>query len=285
MSSARSAVPARYRRVGLRFFVETRLQPGRWPAVPQSPHDALFRFTFGNPENAAALIRSNLPERIASRIDWRSLRLESGSYVDPSAQWRHSDLVFTAKIDGRAGFLYVLLEHQSSPDPLMPLRMLGYVVRLWEELARRKAKTTRLPAVLPLVVYHGDTAWNAPTRLVDIIDLDDVTKIELAPHLPELAFVLDDLTARGEQQIRGRRLPVAAMLTALSLPGFPKGDAIARCPSSSTSCASCRWTAVATTPWSRSCVMCSMSPSRRRTLRRSAISSLPKSVPTQRRAS
>jgi hypothetical protein len=35
--------------------------------VSQSPHDALFRFTFGKPENPAALIRSNLTDNIALR--------------------------------------------------------------------------------------------------------------------------------------------------------------------------------------------------------------------------
>ena len=37
-----------------------------------------------------------------------------------------------ATLDGRAAFVYVLIEHQSSPDPMMPLRMLRYVMRIWE---------------------------------------------------------------------------------------------------------------------------------------------------------
>jgi predicted transposase/invertase (TIGR01784 family) len=194
--------------------------------VSQTPHDALFRFTFGKPENAAALIRSNLPDAIARRIDWRSLRLQNGSHVDPASQWRHSDLVFTANIDRRRTFIYVLLEHRSSPDPLMPLRMLGYVVRLWEDVFRKNPKAKRMPAVLPLVVYHGDSPWSGPTRMLDIIDLDGDSKAALAAHLPNLELILDDLTSRGEQHIRRRRLPVAAMLTALSLLGFPKRDAL-----------------------------------------------------------
>ena len=194
--------------------------------VSQNPHDALFRFTFGKPDNAAALIRSNLPDAISQRVDWRSLRLENGSYVDPASEWRHSDLVFTATIDRRPAFIYILLEHQSSPDALMTLRMLSYLVRLWEEYLHKHPKRKRLPAVIPLVVYHGDAPWSAPTRLLDLVDLDDDGKAALAPHLPDLQIILDDLTARGEQHIRKRRLPAAAMLTALSLLGVPKRDAL-----------------------------------------------------------
>jgi AcrR family transcriptional regulator len=62
--------------------------------------------------------------------------------------------------------------------------------------------------------------------MLDVIDLDDVTKAALTAHLPNLELILDDLTSRGEQHIRRRRLPVAAMLTALSLLGFPKRDAL-----------------------------------------------------------
>lgn len=195
--------------------------------MSKNPHDALFRFTFAERDNAAALIRSNLPESIAQRIDWKSLQLQDGSHVDAASEALHSDLIFSAKFDGRKGFIYVLLEHQSSSDTFMALRMQRYVLRLWEAFLREHRRAKLLPAVIPLVVYHGDTPWRAPTSLLDLIDLDPAAKAALAPHLPELHFLLDDLTARGERAIRQRRMPVAAMLTALSLLGFPKRDALA----------------------------------------------------------
>lgn len=194
--------------------------------MPSNPHDALFRFTFGQTENAAGLLQSCLPHDIATRIDWASLALTNASHVDASAAWRHSDLVFTARIDGRDAFVFVLMEHQSSADPLMPMRMLGYVVRVWEAYLRDRPDVQQLPAVLPVVVYHGATSWNAPTRLLDLIDLDAGGKAAFASYLPDLRFVLDDLAAQGEEQIRRRPLPVGAMLTALSLLGFPRREAL-----------------------------------------------------------
>jgi hypothetical protein len=194
--------------------------------VPNNPHDALFRFTFGQPENAAALLRSCLPSAIARRVDWDALTLTQSSFVDASAEWRHSDLVFTTRIDGCEAFIYVLLEHQSSADPRMALRVLGYIVRLWDAFMRENPSQQLLPAVLPVVIYHGDSSWNAPTRLLDLVDLADDAKAAFAGYLPDLRFVLDDLTAAGAQRVRKRPMPAAAMLTALSLLGFPRREAL-----------------------------------------------------------
>ena len=97
-----------------------------------SPHDAVFRRVLGDPENAASQLRAVLPAGVAGRLDLDQLARVSGSFVDDALRWRHSDLLFTAPVDGREAFLYILVEHQSSTDPLMPFRMLRYVGRIWE---------------------------------------------------------------------------------------------------------------------------------------------------------
>ncbi len=46
------------------------------------PHDKLFVQGFSDPVNAAALLRTQVPAEIAARIDWSSLVLQSGSFID-----------------------------------------------------------------------------------------------------------------------------------------------------------------------------------------------------------
>src|SRR5882672_3343485 len=99
------------------------------PAVPNSPHDALFRRTFGDVEHAVGILRSMLPGALAAAVDWRTLKLCDGSFIDPDLAERHSDLLYAVKLGGRDAFMYVVLEHQSSTDFWMVLRMLGYVLR------------------------------------------------------------------------------------------------------------------------------------------------------------
>src|SRR5690606_4592716 len=64
--------------------------------VTASPHDALVKRTFSVPANAAGEIRAVLPEALAARIDWESLALEPGSFVDDEGRERHTDLLFSA---------------------------------------------------------------------------------------------------------------------------------------------------------------------------------------------
>jgi len=96
-----------------------RKQPGGAP----SPHDAVFRRIFGAPANAGSQLRAVLPEDLAARLDLGRLAPVPGSFVDDDLRWRHSDVLFTAPLDGRDAFVYVLVEHQSSDDPLMAFRV------------------------------------------------------------------------------------------------------------------------------------------------------------------
>jgi hypothetical protein len=40
----------------------------------------------------------------------------------------------------------------------MAFRILRYIVRIWDECLKHDAARARLPAVLPIVVYHGRAA-------------------------------------------------------------------------------------------------------------------------------
>jgi predicted transposase/invertase (TIGR01784 family) len=103
----------------------------------QTPHDRFFRRVFSDPEHAAGELRTVLPAALVARLDWPSLRLLPATFVDPALAELRADLLFSASVGGREVLVYVLLEHQSSVEPFMPLRLLGYQVRIWgDEPAR-----------------------------------------------------------------------------------------------------------------------------------------------------
>jgi hypothetical protein len=69
----------------------------------------------------------------------------------------------------------VLIEHQSGEDPVMPLRLLYFVVlywerqwRAWEQAAAPKAPL-RLSPVLPLVLHTGPGPWQNNRTLHDLL--------------------------------------------------------------------------------------------------------------------
>lgn len=182
-----------------------------------SPHDAVFRRVLGEPANAASQLRAVLPDALASRLDLDRLRALPGSFVDATLRWRHSDLLFTAPMDCRDAFVYVLVEHQSGEDPLMAFRMLRYIMRIWDRYLNEQSNATRLPAVIPLVVHHNHRAWSGPTDVLDLLDLDRATADAARQYLPRFRFLLDDLARVDEQALRARPLTPQARMTLLLL--------------------------------------------------------------------
>jgi predicted transposase YdaD len=66
-----------------------------------------------------------LPEEVTRHIDWSTLRVEPGSFIDSGDTDRFADLLFSARASGSEAFFYVLFEHQSTVDRFMPPRLLG----------------------------------------------------------------------------------------------------------------------------------------------------------------
>jgi hypothetical protein len=46
------------------------------------PHDKLFKAGFSDPETSAGFLRSQLPPLVVDAIDWSSLCLQPGSFID-----------------------------------------------------------------------------------------------------------------------------------------------------------------------------------------------------------
>jgi hypothetical protein len=141
-----------------------------------------------------------LPAGLTGRLDLNKLTRVPGSFVDAELRWRHSELLFTAPLEHQEAFIYILVEHQSSPDPLMAFRILRYLIRIWDNYL-----ATRLPAVIPLVVHHNRPPWTGPTDIRQLLDLDPDTAEAVGDYLPQLRFLLDDLARLDEPALRCRR--------------------------------------------------------------------------------
>lgn len=180
-------------------------------------NDKAFHRTFSEPRNALGMLRELVPAHLAKMIRWDTLRLASSKYVDLLLRERRSDLVYQAELAGRDIFIY-LIEHQSSVDLIMAVRIYTAIGQLWDGWRREHPNSTTVPAVLPLVVYHGDRAWTAATEVSDLIDLPADVREAMSEYLPQQRFVLDDLSAASAESIREReQLTATARLTLAAL--------------------------------------------------------------------
>ena len=129
--------------------------------VTKTPHDALFKSVFQHPENAVTELQHVLAPEPVSAIDWATLKLEPGSFVDEKFAYEHSDLLFSADArgSGERVLVYVLFEHQSTAEPKMALRLLSYMVRIWERFSDDE-KNKKSP--LPLIVIEAAARGGRP---------------------------------------------------------------------------------------------------------------------------
>jgi len=182
-----------------------------------TPHDAVFKAIFSDPARAMGVLRAALPPDVARLVDFDTARLVPGSFVDERLRDRHADLLFRVKLAGRDAFVYLLFEHQSESDRLMPLRLLRYRVRIWDDWLAANPGTTRLPAIVPLVLSHAEGGWKAPQRMSELYDLSAAEWEAFGPWLPEFRTALDDLTGTSDERLRTRVMDAAGRLALLLL--------------------------------------------------------------------
>ncbi len=177
--------------------------------VVSNPHDAIFRKTFRKIEVAKSFFRNHLPEDIRRHIDFDHLEITDGTYVDEKLRDKHSDIVYRTKIRGQAAFLYILFEHQSSPDPVMVFRLLCYMVNLWREYRDQNPKAKKLPVIIPIVLYHGQEKWNSPLSFSGMIEGHND---DLCVFIPDFTYQLYDLKKYRDENLMIGDMALRAVL-------------------------------------------------------------------------
>ncbi len=165
-----------------------------------SPHDKLFKAAFSQKTSAIGYLRGYLPNDIKQIIDFDTLEIYPGDYVDQALSGSSSDLVYKVQINCSTAYLYLLFEHQSTPEPMMAYRLLKYMVRLWEAVFKEQNDLKILPPILPLVLYQGKSVWRSPLNFIDLIDFK---QRDLTPYLPQFQYLLVDLVREEGDAIAG----------------------------------------------------------------------------------
>ena len=184
---------------------------------PPPPHDALFKACFGQPDLARSELALLLPPAVQEHVDLATLEVCPGSFVDEELRHGHTDLLYTVRLrDGGRAFLYILYEHQSTFDRRMPLRLLKYMLRVWEQCERDHPRR-KLPVVLPVVLHHGRGRWGAAPDFASVLEASPSWLAAVGRYQPLFRFVLDDLGPVSPEQLAARELHALARLVELAL--------------------------------------------------------------------
>jgi hypothetical protein len=177
------------------------------------PHDSLFRFSWSDLPTARAHFQGALSARLSEQLDWSTLALQPGSFMDERFQDFHSDVLYQVQtLDKKPVFLYLLFEHQSSMDRFMGLRVLTYLTRIWDQHLSQFPKTRQLPPIVSLVLYQGRERWTAPMQFQELVELPPTLQADLEAHLPKFCYVLEDLSAIPDEDLQGTALGKMTLL-------------------------------------------------------------------------
>jgi predicted transposase/invertase (TIGR01784 family) len=170
-----------------------------------SPHDALFKAALGRPEHARGVLHAVMPVALAETLDWSTLTLQPGSFVDSTLAAQHTDLLYSAASrDGAETLVYVLFEHQSTlpTEGLMAFRLLRYQVRIWERWRADHPNAKTLPIIVPVVMYHGQVRWSEPLSFDALLDVPAAARPGLESLLVRFAYLLYDLSEISDDELR-----------------------------------------------------------------------------------
>lgn len=151
-----------------------------------------------NPRVAEEFFQQNLPEHVKKVIDFSSLHLQKDSFIDDKLKLQIADLLYSVNFHGKPGFLYILFEHASTPQPLLPFRMLKYMIAIMDQHLSRM-KTNDLPLVYPLILYNGKNPYSYS---MDLFDLFPQKERELAKETLTNPYHLIDLTQVSDEELQ-----------------------------------------------------------------------------------
>lgn len=193
------------------------------PKKRDHAHDRLFRFSFSRVVHARGALRALVGPDLARQLDWSSLRLEPGSYVEEALRGSMSDLLFSVRFTGseRKALAYLLWEHMHSAFRLMPLRMVNYGGQaLRDYMQRTGALDGYLPVLVPVVIVQSGQ-WPGPRQLSELHVLPGEPRPRVYMDLEMIVHELRDdslpaaeLTTLARTTLRLLRLAVQQGLVA-----------------------------------------------------------------------
>ncbi|WP_194205547.1 Rpn family recombination-promoting nuclease/putative transposase [Superficieibacter sp. 1612_C1] len=164
-----------------------------------TPHDAVFKQFLCHPDTARDFLDIHLPPALRKLCDLDTLALEPASFIKKDLRAWHSDVIWSVNTSAGQGYIYVVIEHQSSPDRLMAFRLMRYTMDVMQRHLDKGHQ--QLPLVVPMLFYHGvDSPY--PHSLCWF---DEFTDPAHARQLYTTPFTLVDITVTPDEQIMQHR--------------------------------------------------------------------------------
>ena len=172
--------------------------------LQRMPHDAFVKGMMSDIRVAKDFFCAHLPPTILEKIKLDTLRIEPCAFVDGTLKTRESDMLYSVQTtEGEPAYLFCLVEHQSTSDPLMAFRLSYYAMQILDQHIRQHKQEAALPLplVYPVVLYNGKEKFTASRDIFTLFGdhADLAREIFLKPFQLIDVSTIDDEVLRQHQ--------------------------------------------------------------------------------------
>ena len=123
-----------------------------------TPHNDLFVQIFSSKEKAVAFLKQQLPLIVRQTADLDHIAQVESKHLSELGVTSYNDIVYRAPFKGgQPGYYLLIIEHQSTPDAEMPIRLLTYDTAVIKDHCKQCHDTYPIP--VNIVLYTGSRRW------------------------------------------------------------------------------------------------------------------------------
>jgi predicted transposase YdaD len=154
-----------------------------------------------DPTEATSFLQASLPQDVSQGLNWATLRQHDRSFVDEDLRESESDFLYEIErvLGEESVMLYVLVEHQSTPDRWIRFRLLKYCCRIWDVNLAERPTPSELRPIVPLVFYQGERTWSYSTEFADLF----AESVRDWPGVPRFSHGLIDQSGMRPEEVQG----------------------------------------------------------------------------------
>ena len=181
--------------------------------------DRSAKWLLGQTDNLQGLLEIIGSEIVAS-LDFSKVQLVNTTFIPDNLREQESDMVFLLPFrdaDETEVMIYILIEHQSTVDPVMAFRLLFYMCLIWDQ-QRQKWVSENVPKsawrfrpIIPVLFYTGEERWQTLPSLETLIDAPEA----LTRFIPRFETLFLGVKSASDETLLKTERPFGWLLTLL----------------------------------------------------------------------
>ncbi len=172
--------------------------------ISNTPFDDFFRRILQNRKIVEELLKVLVNKSWVKDLDFLTLRTDKDTYVSKKHKKSADDMIWKINYRNHTStsnptaviHIVIMLEVQSSNDNKMPFRFLDYIGSYYENQFKSIKKDEKIPTIIPILLYVGETSWNAKIKFHDLVHIPDKKLKRYIPDFEYIPIIMDKISKK-----------------------------------------------------------------------------------------